>query len=166
MSKESDEYERVAQVILNNLRDRLGFERVVGTTKPVGKRSGKKIQIDCTAYGLDGSKTLIECRKHSRPIDVNQMRAFYYVVYRDIEADGGIIVSPVGFQEGAEAVAHAEKIDMFLLNADATEGTYTLQVGNQIFGSRSVPVTVSLTLASEAMPSDGKKSPEAQTESL
>jgi len=133
MSKESDEFERVTQVILNNLREHLGYERVEGSKKYSGQRSKVKRQVDVTAYQIDGKKMLVECKLHKRPIDVEYLEAFYYKIHRDVGADGGLMVSSVGFTEGAEGIANAEKIGMAVLNPDATEREYLLEIAGQLW---------------------------------
>jgi hypothetical protein len=96
-----------------------------------------KRQIDVTVYQVDGKKILVECKLHKRPIDIEYMEAFYYKIYHDIGADGGLMVSSVGFTEGAMGVADAEKIGAATLNPDATEYDFLLSIGNLIFGGVS-----------------------------
>ncbi len=145
MTKESDEFEHVTQLILNNLREHLGYERVEESKKYPGQRSKVKRQVDVTAYRTDGKKILVECKLHKRPIDVEYMEAFYYKIFRDVEADGGLMVSSVGFTEGATGVANAEMISMAVLNPDATEHEYLLEISGHLWRGVSfediVPIT-------------------------
>jgi hypothetical protein len=51
----------------------------------------------------------------------------------DQGAAGGLMVTPVGYQEGAAKVANARKIGMATLNANATDREYVLRIANQLF---------------------------------
>jgi hypothetical protein len=134
LTKESDDYEHVTQVLQHNLRQHLEIDRVEGSRKHRGQRSGILRQIDITAYKTEGKNVLVECKRHNTPIDVEYMEAFYYIVYRDVGADSGLMVSPLGFTAGAEGVAKAEKIGMATLNAAATEDDYNLKIIREHLG--------------------------------
>lgn len=133
MTKESDKFEHVTQMILQNLREHLGYERVEGSQKYPGQRSKVERQVDVTVYQTGGKRILVECKLHKRPIDVTYIEAFYYKIHHDIRADGGLMVSPVGFTEGARGIADAEEIGMAVLNPDATEHDYLLEIAGQLW---------------------------------
>ena len=133
MTTESDDFERITRIILHNLREHLGYEQVEESRKYPGKRSGVKRQVDVTAYRTDGKKILVECKLHNRPINVTYMEAFYYKIHRDIGADGGLMVTSIGFTEGAEGIANAETIGMATLNPDATEQEYILKIAGVLW---------------------------------
>jgi len=133
MTKESDEFERVTRVILHNLRQHLGYEKIEGSKRYKGKSSGRKRQIDATVYRTDGKMIIVECKRHKRKVGIKSIGEFYYVINREVGAGGGLIVSSVGFDAGAQAVANAEKIGMVILNADATEQDYILEIADQLW---------------------------------
>ncbi len=93
-------------------------------------------QVDATIYQND-KIIIVECKLHNRKIDVKAMGEFYFVIYKDVGAEGGWMVSPLGFTKGAEAIAKAEKIQTAILNLDATEHNYILKVANHIWQSTS-----------------------------
>lgn len=130
----------------------MGYERVEGSRKYPGKRSNVKRQVDVTAYRTDGKKILVECKLHKRPVDVEYMEAFYYKIHRDVGADGGLMVSSVGFTEGATGVADAEEIGMATLNPDATEHEYLLEIAGQLW--RAISFT-DVALVSEEFTATG-----------
>jgi hypothetical protein len=47
--------------------------------------------------------------------------------------DGGIIVSPLGLQEGAQKVANAENVKHVTLGPDSTTNEYVMRFLNEIF---------------------------------
>ncbi len=133
MSKESDEYERVAKEILHRLRQHWGYESVEGSHDYTGKLTGRNWQIDITAHRAGGQKILIECRRHGRPLDADQVGGYHAKALVDIGADGALMISSSGFQAGAKALADVLKIEMAKLNADATEWEFTLETPDKTF---------------------------------
>jgi hypothetical protein len=133
MSQESDRFERVVRDILCDLRQHFGYVAVNGKKKHRGQVSGRNIEIDATAYRADGGVILVECRQRQRPVDADQVGAVYHKVFRDTQADGALIVSAAGFQDGAEKVATAETIGMATLNPEATRHEYLLDIAGQLF---------------------------------
>jgi hypothetical protein len=64
---------------------------------------------------------LVECRQRStKRIDQEQVAGLAFRI-QDTGAAGGLIVTTVGPQKGAELVAKASKIGFAILNAEATE---------------------------------------------
>jgi len=130
MTKESDEFERVTRVILHNLRQHLGYEKIEGSKRYKGKSSGRKRQIDATVYRTDGKMIIVECKRHKRKVGIKSIGEFYYVINREVGAGGGLIVSSVGFDAGAQAVANAA--NKILCDSQSRiptrfEGIYTLR---------------------------------------
>lgn len=149
MTIESDEFERITRLILKNLREHLGYETVEGSKRYRGKSSGRKRQIDISVYRTDGKMIIVECKRHTRKVDIKIMGEFYYVINREIGADGGLLVSSVGFDAGAQAVANAEKIGMATLNSDATEYDYILEIAGQLW--RGISFTDIVPVSDEAI---------------
>jgi hypothetical protein len=126
-------YEEVTSFLLNQFASEFGLERVEGKQDVVGKRSGTTWQID--AKGIRQGNTgfvIVECRCYMTSKQ-NQEKVGG-LAYRIIDtgADGGIIVSPFGLQEGAARVAAAENIITVRLNADSTQHEYFLQFLNKL----------------------------------
>jgi hypothetical protein len=125
-------YEKVTRQILDNLRLELGFASVEGKgDKPA--TSETDWEADATCYRLDdGEMVLIECKHWSSRVDQATMGSFAFSII-DTGAAGGLMVTPVGYQEGAVKVANARKIGMATLNANATDRAYVLRIANQLF---------------------------------
>ena len=131
---QSDHYEAVTRKILHDLREHLGLDRVEGEAKYIGHRSGTEWKIEATGYRVaTGALVLVECRRYSeRRVEQEEVAAFAYRI-GDIGADGGLIVTPIGLQRGAQLVAGAERIGVAMLNAEATETNYALEIAGQLF---------------------------------
>jgi hypothetical protein len=106
--------------LLNEFATEFGLERVEGKQGIVGQRSGTTWEIE--AKGLregDSGFVIVECRRYTNSKQ-NQEKVGG-LAYRIIDtgAVGGIIVSPLGLQEGAERVAAAENIVRVQLSGTA-----------------------------------------------
>ena len=100
---------------------------------------GKGVKVDREGF------VIIECRRYTTSKQ-NQERVAA-LAYRiiDTEASGGILVSPLGFQEGAKKVAAAEGIHEIFMDAESTRTDYVLKFLNHIFAGISLTVTSTLT---------------------
>jgi hypothetical protein len=73
--------------------------------------AGGKRQIDVLLrwqHGSDTSDTIVECRDHE--IEISEMDAFATLIRR-VQADRGVMVTSVGFQDGAKRSADLEGIE-------------------------------------------------------
>lgn len=126
-------YEEVAAYLLNQFASEFGLEYVEGNHRVAGKRSGTTWRIDAKGgrHG-DAGFVIVECRRYTASKQ-NQERVGG-LAYRIIDtgAEGGIIVSPLGLQDGAERVADAEQIVTVQLNEDCTQHEYVLQFLNKV----------------------------------
>ena len=151
MSTASKEFERITQAIFQRLREQFGFERVEGSRHHPARDSGVKRQVDVTAYALDETSIIIECKLHARPIDIGFIDAFHTVIHVDIGANGGIMVSQSGFTSGAVQSARAKGIVLATLDEDATEHDFILRINDRVFGGVSRDIQCRFNLA-EAEP--------------
>jgi hypothetical protein len=166
MSKESDWYEQVTRTILHACREQLGYKEV----RPKGRipgESGTQWEIDATCYLLENDgMILVECRRHTtKPIDQEQVGGLVFRII-DTGAKGGLLVTPLGYQEGATLVAKARKVTLATLNADATEREYVLKVAERLFarieGKGGLVVGSSATVTWSSSP--GEFHPQALTQ--
>lgn len=127
-------YEQVAIHIMDKLAEHLGLERVEGKQDVYGSRSGTKWEIDGKGVkvGEEGF-VIIEARRYitSRQNQERVAGLAYRII--DTGASGGILVSPLGFQEGAKKVAAAENITEFLMGPDSTSTDYVVKFLNTVF---------------------------------
>jgi hypothetical protein len=129
-----ESYEEVAAYLLNQMAFAFGLERVEGKQSVMGLRSGTKYVIDAKgiAQGNEGF-IIIECRRYtSSKQKQEQIGGLAYRIL-DTKASGGIIVSPLGLQEGAAKIANAENIQSVQLDENSTHTDYILKFLNQVF---------------------------------
>lgn len=143
-------YEEVAAYLLNQLAEKFGIERVEGKQSIKGQKSGTDWEIDAKGVGTRNDVFLIiECRRYtSSRQSQEKIGALAYRIH-DTGATGGIIISPLGLQEGAEKIARAEKIHNVILTPDSTTINYILKflnevhvgIGEKAVGRASISVT-------------------------
>ena len=102
------EYEKFTQEIYQELvnADVLKTTEVQHNVKLKG-RSGQEHQIDVYwEYEIAGSKhkVAIECKNYNKTVPVSKVRDFYGVL-ADLNNVTGILVTKVGYQEGAKRYA-------------------------------------------------------------
>lgn len=145
MSNEKwESYEEVATYLLNQMASTFGLERVEDKQSVIGLRSGTKYIIDAkgVAQGDEGF-IIIECRRYtSSKQKQEQIGGLAYRIL-DTQASGGIIVSPLGLQEGAAKIAKAENIQSIQLDENSTRTDYILKFLNQVFVGISDRITFS-----------------------
>ena len=133
MTKKWQTYEEVATYLLNKFATEFGLDRVEGKQKVKGKRSGTTWTIDAkgTKEGNEGF-VIVECRRHTT--SKHSQEKVGGLAYRIIDtgAEGGIIVTPIGLQKGAEKVANAENVVHVRLDENSTKYKYVLGFLNKI----------------------------------
>jgi hypothetical protein len=127
-------YEEVAAYLLGKFGEHFGLSRVEGKQSLLGLRSGTDWTIDAKGISIGAEAfVIIECRRHTTSKeDQEQLGGLAYRII-DTGAQGGILVSPLGFQSGAEKVAQAEGIVHVELHADSTPTEFAMRFLNQIF---------------------------------
>jgi len=129
-----ESYEQVAGFILSQMIDNFGLKLIEGKQSIKGKRSGTKWEIDGKGILKNGEGfIIIECRRYttSRQKQENIAALSYRII--DTGAKGGIMVSPLGLQEGAKKIAEAENIIDVHLDENSTTKDYILRFLNQVF---------------------------------
>jgi Zn finger protein HypA/HybF involved in hydrogenase expression len=118
-------YEEVATFLLNQFAREFGLKRVEGKQTIPGCLTDWAIDAKGILEGDEGF-VVIECRRYttSRPSQ-EQLGALAYRI-KDMGASAGIIVTPLGIQEGAQKIAAKENIVDVRLNADSTTEEYVL----------------------------------------
>lgn len=141
-------YEEVAQHLLDKIADLLGLERIEGKQYIPGRKSGTKWEID--AKGISNSGTgfvVIEIRRYtSSRLSQEAVAAIAYRI-EDTGANGGIVVSPLPLQSGAQKVADAAGIVAVQLNENSTTEEYVLRfLKNVMVGLKPERVTLSVSI--------------------
>ena len=101
------EYEKFTQEIYQELvnADVVKSTKVKHNIKILGK-SGQKHQIDVYwEYEIAGvlHKVAVECKNYNKPIPISKVRDFYGVL-SDLDNVSGIMVTKIGYQEGAKKI--------------------------------------------------------------
>ncbi len=126
-------YEEVAAYLLDRNAKEFGLERVEGKQSVTGQRSGTSWKIDAKGVKKNSEGFIIvECRRYTTSKqNQEQMGALAYRII-DTGASGGIIVSPLGLQIGAQKVASAEQILEVELDANSTPSEFALRFLNKL----------------------------------
>ena len=120
-------YEQVATYLLNELASEFGLTKVEGKQSVAGQ-SGASWEID--AKGIKSNNEgffIIEARRYTTG-RLNQ-EALGGIAFRIIDtgATGGIVVSPLGLQEGAKTVASSRNIISVQLEANSSVSEYLMR---------------------------------------
>lgn len=128
------DYEEVAACLLNQFSKYFNLTRVEGKQVVHGNRSNTNWTIDAKGVVEDGDAfVIVECRRHTTSKqDQEQLAGLAYRIM-DTGAEGGILVSPLGFQSGAEKVAKSERIVHVELHPDSTVEEFSMRFLNQLF---------------------------------
>lgn len=126
--KSWETYEQVATYILGRFKSELGLDEVEGKQVLKGFNSDTEWEIDAKGIMLDKEAiVIVECKRYTTK-KVNQ-EVVAGVAYRiqDLAAKGGILVSPLGLQEGAKKVAQANDIIEVKLQKDSTPEIFQVE---------------------------------------
>ncbi|QCH24436.1 restriction endonuclease [Mycobacteroides salmoniphilum] len=137
-------YEEVARFLFQKLSDLLGLglKRVADKQTLVGDATDW--EIDGKGVPTDGGGVIvIECRRlTTSKVKQNAVAALAYSI-RDLGASGGIIVTPIGVQNGGQRIAEREGIKVVRLAADSTTESYLLKfLGSVGVGPGAAPLTL------------------------
>jgi hypothetical protein len=148
-SKKWETYEQVAGQLLQKMSETLGLDlvRVEEKQKLLGK-SGTTWAVDGKGVKTeDEAIILIECRRYTTSkLDQEAIGAFAYRV-DDVGAAGGIIVTPIGVQEGGQKVAAYEGIHIVRLDENSTTTDYVLGFLDKVFHGASAHLKIGVTLS-------------------
>ncbi len=121
-------YEEVATHLLDQFAAELGLQRVEKGQQLRGGRSGTTWRIDAKGICEDGvGFVLVECRRYTTQKQKQEHIAALAYRITDTGGEGGIIVSPLGLQEGAAKVASAENVVDVRIDPDSTTLDYVLK---------------------------------------
>lgn len=122
-----ENYEEIAIELLNRFARDFGIDSFEGKQKIRGNKSKTEWEIDGIGFLNKGDIFLIvECRRYtSTKQNQEKVGALAYRIH-DTGASGGILVSPLGLQFGAELIARAENITSVKLRPESTTKKYMM----------------------------------------
>lgn len=155
--KNWESYEDIAAYLLNSFATDFGLGKVEGKQIVPGA-SGTKWEIDAKGYSEDGTAfVIVECKRYTTSKVSQEVLAGLAFRIVDTGASGGIIVTPLGFQEGAKKVAAHVGVHTVRLNEDCTRTDYFLQFLNKICVglSDTINLDISESLTIQIIDKDG-----------
>src|SRR5260370_27712594 len=147
-SKSWQSYEELARYVLRYFSDQLGISDVEAKQRLVGA-SGTEWEIDAKGVGWGGTGFLvIECKQRTNArLSQATVGALAFTV-QDLAAQGAVIVTSIGLQEGAEKVAkHCDFKSLFLTRESTFEAFVAKCGARVVLKCRPEVATVSVGLA-------------------
>jgi hypothetical protein len=113
--------------------------------------SGTEWEIDAKGCSdNEASFIVVECKRHTKTGISQAITGSLAWTIQDSRASGGILVSPIGLQEGAKKVAANVGIHEVLLTQDSTTTDYVLKFLNHVClgvsDGMNVKITESITI--------------------
>jgi hypothetical protein len=131
-SKSWESYEEVASFLLDRFATHFGLGRFEGKQVLPGK-TGTSWEIDAKGVNTeDGSFFVVECKRHTKARVAQEVVAGLSYRIQDMGARGGIIVTPLGLQDGASKVASHQDIVVVLLEPESTRTEYVIRFLKQV----------------------------------
>ena len=155
-------YEEVATYLLDKISEEIGLVRVEGKQLLAGS-SGTNWEIDAKGVKADGEAFLVvECKRWPKDRVSQATIGGMACAIEDTGADGGVLVSPLGLQEGAAKVAEWRKILDIRLHPDSSETEYMLLLEFAKKAFIGVSDTGGSTDEAQVLKYEEGQSPEAQ----
>ena len=126
-------YEEVAVHLLDRLAGHLDLEYVEEKQKVEGE-SGARWEIDGKGVGDDGEGfVILECKRYpDSRVPQGKLAKLAYRI-SDTGAAGGIVVTPIGLQEGAKQVAEDTGVRTVELDESSTTADYMMRFLDTVF---------------------------------
>jgi hypothetical protein len=151
-----ESYEQVGTYLLDQFAAEFGLDRVEAKQEVPGQRSGTSWEIDAKGVhlGNDGF-VIVEFRRYttSRQSQEKMGGLAYRII--DTGAKGGIIVSPLGLQEGAAKIAATESVVNVILNENCNRYEYMMRFLNKIMVGVHDTIGVKDSVTFEVRDKDG-----------
>lgn len=148
-------YEEVAAHLLNEVASHFGVGRFEGKQLVAGE-SGTEWELDakgCTDG--DARVIVVECKRHTKSRINQAIAGALAFTIQDVGAEGGVLVSPIGLQEGAKKVAARANIIEVVLDQNSTTTDYVMRFLSQIHIGLSDTASVRERLSIEIRDKDG-----------
>ncbi len=145
--KNWETYEDVALHLLSQFAEKFNISRFEGKQKLDGKISGTTWKIDAKGIKENSDIFLIvECRRYKATRQSQEkVGALAYRIH-DTNANGGLIVSPLGLQQGGKKIAMAENIHEVILDPNSNNKDYFMKYLNNFFVGISDKISITETV--------------------
>lgn len=131
-TKQWKSYEEVATHLLNQFAKHFDLGRFEGKQIIAGE-SGTEWEIDAKGCSDDGNHFIVvECKRYTKYGVSQAITGGLAWSIQDMGASGGILVSPIGLQEGAKKVAAKAGIQEVILDQNSTTTDYVLRFLNHV----------------------------------
>jgi hypothetical protein len=145
-------YEEVAAYLLHKFSSELELKYVEGKQHLEGLKSGTQWEIDAKGIKDDGvGFIIIECRRYTTSKQNQEKLASLAYRIIDTGAEGAILVSPLGFQEGALKVAAAENIVEVCFNENSTQSDYLMTFLGNVMAGKTDQMIVTIAPATHIL---------------
>jgi hypothetical protein len=143
------QYQALAAHLLDRFAKDFGLEKVeVGQSVP-GSRSRTTWALDAKGTVIDGTGfVIVEARQYRTKRQVQEQLAALAYRILDTGASGAIVVSPLGFQDGAALVAAAENVISVELSPDSTSDEFAMKFLNRLYVGLAERATAQDTVSS------------------
>jgi hypothetical protein len=142
--KKWETYEEVAEYLIDRFKSEFKLQAVEGKQHLVGIETGTEWEVDAKGVADDEEGfVIIEARRYTTSKQNQEKVAGLAYRIQDTGAKGGIIVSPLGLQEGAEKVAKANNIVSVKISANSTPEQFSIELfGNFIIGAGTAKLKI------------------------
>ncbi|MBY0454228.1 MAG: restriction endonuclease [Burkholderiaceae bacterium] len=149
-------YEEVSAYLLGQFAENFGVGKFEGKQVVAGS-SGTEWEIDAKGCSDDdGNFIVVECKRHTRSGISQAITGALAWTIQDTGASGGILVSPIGLQEGAKKVAAKAGIIEVVLNENSTTTDYFMKFINKFCVGLSSSVNTSDAITITLTDKNGK----------
>lgn len=148
------DYELFVQQVLTELADDHTFD-VFHQREYVGKISGRRITIDVSfEFEIFRARilVLVECKHYNRRVEVGDVEEFYSKL-SDIGAHKGMVVTTIGFQDGAVRAGLGRGMALARLNPEPQPGEL-IMIANSATKPSYVPPSKDDTLLQGSLQDD------------
>ena len=145
-------YEEVASHLIDTCAGDFGLIRVEGKQKVRGYLSGTEWEIDAKGVReYNEGFVIIECRRYTTSKQTQEnLGALAYRIL-DTGAPSGIIVSPLGLQEGAKKIAQAENIIDVQLDQNCTPQEFSMLFLNKLMIGMREEIMIGVSFSADVI---------------
>lgn len=145
-------YEEVASYLIDACAGEFGLTGVEGKQKVRGRLSGTEWEIDAKGVReCDEGFVIVECRRYTTSKQTQEnLGALAYRIL-DTGASSGIIISPLGLQEGAKKIAQVENIIDVQLDQNCTPQEFSMRFLNKLMVGMREEIKIGVSFSADVV---------------